>query len=233
MLDTVKPQVIGYNGCRLGLAAEKHVPQACLPTSTFLGLTALGAVAMTHEEWRDVVGYEGTYQVSNLGRVRSLDRMVKHSNGRTYRHNGKVLRPALSKAGYYTVNLRTATKLVHRLVAEAFLPAPLEGQTHVDHIDGNKTNNNVSNLRYCTAWENIQFAVNLGSLDLDAARKRGGAATRNRIPLIRSDGKRFRSLREAAKAIGRNESTLSIVLRRGGKCNGYSFKIDEEALERG
>lgn len=187
---------------------------------------------MTHEEWRDVVGFEGSYQVSNIGRVRSLDRTITCKNGQTQFYKGRILKPYLGKNGYYSVNIKGTPRLVHRLVAEAFLPTPTDEQTHVDHIDGDKTNNHVSNLRFCTAWENIQFAINLGSLDLDAARKRGGAATRNRIPLIRSDGKRFRSIREAAKAIGRNESTLSIVIRRGGKSNGYSFKIDEEALER-
>lgn len=105
-------------------------------------------------EWRDVVGYEGLYQVSNLGQVRSLPR-----NGT--RKEPHVLQPNISRWGYYKLSLSKEDKLkyvvVHRLVAEAFLPNP-DQKPCVNHIDCNKKNNNVSNLEWVTYKENRDHA---------------------------------------------------------------------------
>ena len=111
---------------------------------------------MIEEIWRPVVGYEGLYEVSNIGRVRSLDRFY-------YRlHKGKVLSPTKDRYGYLTVTLncngKSKTIKIHRLVAQAFLPNP-DNLPQVNHKDEDKTNNNVDNLEWCTAKYNVNFGT--------------------------------------------------------------------------
>ena len=108
------------------------------------------------EEWRPVVGYEGLYEVSNTGRVRSVDRFY-------YRlHKGKVLSPTKDRYGYLTVTLncngKSKTIKIHRLVAQAFLPNP-DNLPQVNHKDEDKTNNNVTNLEWCDAKYNVNFGT--------------------------------------------------------------------------
>ena len=97
------------------------------------------------EEWRDVPGYEGLYQVSNLGRVRGMRRGLLN-----------ILSPS-SYNGYYRVNLSKGGKYItihiHRLVAMAFLPNP-NNYPQVNHKDGDRKNNNLNNLEWCTASYN-------------------------------------------------------------------------------
>lgn len=112
------------------------------------------------EEWRDIKGYKGFYQVSNFGRVKSLSRRVKKYNG--YKINKeRILKATPHPAGYVKVTLckKGVTKsfLVHRLVAQAFIPK-VKGKTQVNHIDCNKTNNYSSNLEWTDSVGN--FAEN-------------------------------------------------------------------------
>lgn len=108
---------------------------------------------MEQEIWKDVVGFEGIYQVSNQSKVKSLLRW-RGSDSR-------ILVQNISKTGYYVVTLfkpgYNRVYKVHRLVAEAFLPNPSNKRT-VNHIDGNKLNNIVSNLEWATDLENIRHA---------------------------------------------------------------------------
>ena len=118
------------------------------------------------EIWKDIKGYEGLYQVSNIGRVRSVDRYVNHIGCKVIR-KGKILRPATDTSGYHGVilsknNIAKRYK-VSRLVASAFIPNP-QNKEQVNHIDGNKLNNNVVNLEWCTASENIEHAYKNGLL---------------------------------------------------------------------
>lgn len=113
------------------------------------------------EIWKDIEGYEGKYQVSNLGRVRSLDRKIGN-----YFRQGKVLKPCVTRNGYLQVYLYNKNSImkprrIHRLVANAFIPKPKD-KLEVNHIDGNKNNNNMENLEWCTSSENKKHAILTG-----------------------------------------------------------------------
>lgn len=122
------------------------------------------------EIWKDIQGYEGLYQISNYGRVRTVDRVSfqKHWQGgeSKYLHKGKIRTPHMRKNGYFSINLvkdrKQKTFNIHRLVALHFIPR-VEGKEYVNHIDADKTNNHVSNLEWCTQKENIQYAYDNGT----------------------------------------------------------------------
>ena len=111
------------------------------------------------EIWKDIAGYEGIYAVSNLGRVRSLDRYVQCVDSVRY-YKGRIMKLHKQRNGYLQVCLRISGKheqaLVHRLVAEAFIPN--HGQLPcVNHKDENKENNNADNLEWCTQKYNNHY----------------------------------------------------------------------------
>lgn len=115
---------------------------------------------MDKEIWKDIAGYEKMYQVSNLGRVRSLDRYSW--NGYKYwLQKGKILKPCQQKSGYLNVDLsnghsKSHKDRVHRLVAQAFISNP-NNYPQVNHKDEDKSNNKVENLEWCTAKYNLNY----------------------------------------------------------------------------
>ena len=107
------------------------------------------------EKWKAVDGFEGFYEVSNLGRVKALERLVENNGGMQRKHE-KILKENRSNGHAVVVLCRdkkTYPKFVHRLVAQAFIPNP-EGKPVVDHLDTNALNNRVENLRWVTQQEN-------------------------------------------------------------------------------
>jgi len=116
------------------------------------------------EEWRAVPGFEGFYDVSNRGRVRSLRRNVPHRNG-TQSVRGRILALQKNRGGYLAIQLWKSNHmkrpLVHTLVLRAFIGPPPDNH-ETNHLDGDKTNNHITNLEYVTRSENNQHAYDLG-----------------------------------------------------------------------
>jgi hypothetical protein len=115
------------------------------------------------EIWKDIVGYEGLYQVSNMGRVKSLDRWVK-AKGNTKKLNKEKIMSVCSKNYNRIILTKDKKEKCHkvcRLVAAAFIPNPFNKAT-VNHIDGNKLNDCVDNLEWATHSENLKHAFATG-----------------------------------------------------------------------
>ncbi|MEM8722470.1 MAG: NUMOD4 domain-containing protein [Cyanobacteria bacterium P01_G01_bin.39] len=114
------------------------------------------ALRYAPEVYVDIRGYEGYYQVSNYGNVRSLDRVINQQNGRKQLVKGRALKSYLTNKGYFKVHLsrdgKRKSRSIHRLVAIAFLPNKLD-KPQVNHINGCKTDNNLCNLEWNTQSE--------------------------------------------------------------------------------
>lgn len=113
------------------------------------------------EIWKDIDGYEGIYQVSNEGRIKSLEKTWISGKHKTIRHQQeKILKNSKDSYGYFVVGLskggKSKTLKVHRLVAEAFIPNP-NGYKTINHKDENPENNSVSNLEWCTQAYNNTY----------------------------------------------------------------------------
>ena len=119
-----------------------------------------------NEMWKDIKGYEGKYQVSNKGRVRSLPR-----NTRTGFRDGVILAPIKDSFGYMVVNLSRKLFKIHRLVAETFLDNPQNFKC-VNHIDENKSNNCIDNLEWCTYAYNNNYGTRNKRISVNTKRKR-------------------------------------------------------------
>lgn len=177
-----------------------------------------------NEIWKDVVGYEGLYQVSNLGRVKSLEHFVPTKNG-AVRNSPSKIRINCFDGKYYHVILykqgRRKVALVHRLVADAFIPNP-NNLPQVNHKDGNKLNNNMDNLEWCSAQDNILHAFATGLCNPSITHYRGVKA------FLFDSGTfvgEYTSLHEAADILGLNVGHVCSVLRgRYKQTGGYYFK---------
>jgi len=182
---------------------------------------------MNNEKWKDIEGYEGYYQVSNYGNVKSLERIKRGKGNAKIKLNEKLLVQRLDYCGYLVVHLckegKVKTFKVHRLVAQAFISNPFNKET-VNHIDELKTNNNVENLEWMTFLENIRYGK-LRSKKISKAKSR---------PILQFDVnenyvKRYCSATEASEI---NKIPLSnIVECAGGKhkhAGGYIWKYESD-----
>ena len=111
---------------------------------------------LENEIWKDIIGYEEKYKVSNLVRILSVNKYVKLGNTIT-KLNDKILKQYLGKRGYYTVNLYTNSKIkvhtIHRLIAIHFIENK-DNKPHINHINGIKTDNSILNLEWISNREN-------------------------------------------------------------------------------
>lgn len=149
------------------------------------------------EVWKDIEGYEGLYQVSNYGRVKSLAR-TKMNHGKSQLIPERIMSQEKNSSGYLRVNLYKNSDrkrmLVHRLVAHAFISNP-ENKPCIDHIDTDKTNNHADNLRWCTQKENCDNPITNERLKKTYAKAH--ECSKKKVLCI-TTGKMFDSLREAS-----------------------------------
>jgi hypothetical protein len=168
------------------------------------------------ERWLPIAGYEGLYEVSSLGNVRSLDHMVKNRYSTALRH-GRILIQTPDRVGYLQVHLsnknRVSTQKVHRLVAAAFLGEPPHPTAHVNHLDFSKDNNAVENLVWCTPKQNHRHAVDGGRMDGAVSPKRGKKLTVQKVLSIRAARKNGETVASIAKRHGVARETAGKILR--------------------
>ncbi len=187
------------------------------------------------EEWKDVIGFEGYYQVSSQGRVKSLSIQIPSHCGTRIRKE-RILKASHDTHGYPKVELHkdgfSRQYRVHWLVASAFLPNP-DNLPVVDHINAVRYDNRVENLRWVDAKENIRHSIELGNMTFDhlkrenlseEARRKNDASISK--PVIRSDGKRYASQIEAAKDLGYSSCNpiRRVALGLQQSCKGYTFR---------
>ena len=130
---------------------------------------------LSKEIWCDIKDYEGLYRISNLGRVKSIIR-YKQNHSKSQLVDEIILKPSINNKGYYYVTLnkdgKQKHKIIHRLIAETFIPNP-NNFPCVNHIDGNKMNNDISNLEWCSYSHNNKEAYRLG-LKIGATKNKYG-----------------------------------------------------------
>lgn len=178
------------------------------------------------EQWRDVKGYEGKYQVSNLGNVRSVDRTFTNSCGVIVTRKGMLLKPNLNRDGYLKVTMHKGGKvntiLIHRQVADAFIPND-KNYPQVNHKDGNKLNNNAANLEWCTALDNMHHAAEQGlrnkALEYAKSMRKPVIATN----IETGEETFYRSVHEAEKIFGNH--VTNVLKGSRNKTKGHKFRF--------
>ena len=180
---------------------------------------------MKEELWKDIEGYEGLYQVSNRGRVRSF--LMK--NGRGLSSIPHILMAKIDKYGYEKYNLRkngvTKTFTAHRLVAKAFIHN-LGNKDTINHIDGNKRNNNVFNLEWASVKENIHHAYRTG---LTPKTPLNNKKSKRTMQYDVNDNliKIWPSLHEIERILKFNHSCISRAAKKEKLYNGYFWRYAE------
>ena len=197
---------------------------------------------MKTEIWKDIVGYEGMYQVSSFGRVKSFKRTVTYGERyhtvcsrikkQTLKKKKEKYSGGYSEDGYMMVNLykhnKGAMNYVHRLVADAFIPNPEVKET-VNHIDGIKANNHFSNLEWATHLENVTHAIDTG-LTNHAHLHTANNKKSKRIKQYDKDMNliaEYLSMRDAERKNNMANGSISKAIKKNWMSYGYWWKIKE------
>lgn len=181
------------------------------------------------EVWKDIVGYEGLYQISNLGRVKSLERIIKRKNGINQHFKEKILSKWTGE--YVFTNLskngKGKTYSIHNLVAKAFIPNP-NNLPCVNHKDENKHNNNVSNLEWCDYIYNNNY--NLKAKKIGKKLKNGKTSKKvYQYDINNNFIKCWESTMEIERKLGyKNQSISSCCLEQQKTSYGYKWSYKEK-----
>ena len=219
--------------------------------------TSNGTTTEQTEIWKDITGYEGLYQVSNMGRVRSLDKWYKAlylKHAPVICRKGVLLKPNVIKDGYFAVSLhkdkKCKTMPIHILVARTFITNKFN-KPCIDHINGNKTDNRSVNLRWVTNKENQNNPITRRRLSIsksgknhpffgkhfseEHARKIGLSNTNGKcsIPIVQLDEnynfiKEYPSTNEAQRQTGISHGRIWHAIRKNGIAGGYRWAYKKD-----
>ena len=159
---------------------------------------------MAEEKWKDIKGYEGLYQISSFGRIKTVPHWQTYSNGDKHFYKERIRVPGVGPTGYLSIRLGSKGREagVHRLVAETFIPR-VPGKNDVNHIDGDKSNNRVDNLEWVDRKENMRHCRKV-------LKKETGKA---KVPVLCIEtGETFESLSEASETKDVNLAHLCQVV---------------------
>ena len=179
-----------------------------------------------NEIWKDIPSYEGYYQVSNLGNFRSLPRTIRYKSTGTRVYPAKNLLTETTKDNYQRITLmKEGVKKrfqAHRLVALIFIPNP-ENKPCINHKDGNKSNNCIDNLEWCSYSENTLHAIRTGLINTELHHP----SNAKKIKCVET-GEIFLSYYRAVKWLGKRASSISSLTqltRKYGKAFGYHWEF--------
>ena len=184
------------------------------------------------EIWKDIEGYEGCYQISTMGRIKSIDRYVPRKNGKLQHVHGRIMIPFDNGTGYKQVYLckngKTKVHYVHRLVALHFIENP-NNFLEINHKDEDKTNNCVDNLEWCTR----EYNINYGTINIRKSQKQLNDKNKSKVVLQYSlDGtfiKEWKSTKDVQRNLGFDNSHISKCCRNIIKTSyGYIWKYKNE-----
>ena len=191
------------------------------------------------EIWKDIVGYEGLYQISNYGRIKSLKRELKQFDGTGYSihpYKERILSQTQHKQGYLMVglckNCKSHLYQVHRLVGKAFIPNP-NNLPEINHKFGNKSDNRVKSLEWCTRLHNQREAEKLGLIHSPMRIAGEGHPSNKKILRLNNQDKvikEYYSITSAGKDIGISMKHISYCIRynRPDKITHSFWKYKEE-----
>jgi len=185
------------------------------------------------EIWKDIKGYEGLYQVSNLGRVKSFDRYMKNKHGTYTLKKGRILKNSILKStGYLRVSLshegKFISKQVHRLVAEAFIPNP-NNYPIINHKDENILNPRADNLEWCTYKYNNNYGNTAIKKSITHKINQKNSKKVYQYDLYGNFIKEWKSTREVARFFNIDNNTISRCCRNLKKSAlGYKWQYHKE-----
>lgn len=188
------------------------------------------------EVWKDIKGFEGFYQISNYGNIKSLERTFEYIGKNQFgefktikKHKEMIIKQTINRSGYYQVCLHKNNKkknmLVHRLIAEAFIDNP-DNKPTINHIDGNTLNNSLDNLEWATMLEQqIHRVYYLGHKSVISDKCREKQIQLHKRKVKRSDGIIFDSIKEASNGNENYRKQINKCVRGHQKtAGGYSWQ---------